>query len=694
MRFVKLTLLLILILPSWSTVHAQYVEKPGIRLVARATDRSVKLRWAPNHPTVWQLANKYGYTIERTLVTENDRFVTSREKKLLTTAPIRPAAQPLWEKLMDTNDYVAVAAQAIFGQTFELTNNQSTDVLTVINKAKELESRFSFAVFAADQSMDAAALSGLYFEDETIAPRNKYLYRIYTNIPKEVYIADTAFVFIGLQDYQPLPSPQDLRADFQDHHVTLSWNGELLNRIYNAYWVERSPDGKTFAKISSQPTVNAYPGERPKTDMVFKMDSLPQNNFRYYYRVRGINAFGETGPPSDTVSGVGRPLFAYSAAIGDHIISDSGKVTLNWTFPREGADLLHSFDLVRVDIKTKLSEKVASNLTRATRSVVDATPRSTNYYVIRAKDKFGRSNDSFPYLVQLEDSIPPPPPVGLEGWIDSVGHVFLKWEKTSEEDLLGYTVFRANFQSDEFIQISGPIRKQNEFVDTIRLNNLTERIYYKVTAMDKRFNPSGFSEILTLKKPDKIAPVVAVFTSITCDSIGISVSWKPSSSNDVVQHLLYRRRDIEKEWTLVKMMPLNDSLSAYQDTDVVHGEKYSYTIIAVDDSGLESTPAVPLNIRFVLREPFPPVAEVFHKIDKDKRMITLRWTYDQDNIEKFLIYKSVDDMPPRVYTSVEGAKRELVDHYLPTQKHVEYRIVVNFKTGEKTKLSIPFAIEM
>lgn len=684
----------ILLMITSAFAFGQYVENPGIRLIGRATERSIKLRWAPNNPTLWQLSNKYGYTIERTLVMENDRFSSSREKRILTPTPLRPSAQPLWEKLMDTNDYVAVAAQAIYGESFELTNNQSNDIVTIINKAKDQESRFSFAVFAADQSIDAAMLSALYFEDEAIAPNAKYLYRVYANIPKEIYTSDTAFVFVGLKDFQPLPSPPDLRADFQDHHVTLSWNGALLNRIYNAYWVERSSDGNLFSKITTQPVVNAYPGDRPKTDLVFKMDSLPENNIRYYYRVRGINAFGETGPPSDTVSGVGRALFAYSAAIRDHIISDSGHVTLNWTFPAEGNKLIHAFDLVRLDVKTKITTTVLRNLTAATRTIVDTSPRSTNYYVIRAIDKFGRSNNSFPYLVQLEDSIPPEPPVALEGWIDTVGHVYLSWQKAKEDDILGYSIYRSNFQSDEFVQISGKIRAANEFVDTIRLDNLSENIYYKVNAMDKRFNPSPFSAVLTLKKPDKIAPVVAVFTSIKCDSTTISLTWEPSSSHDVVQHLLYRKASGEGEWTLIKMITPRDSATAYSDGDVKHGIQYSYTIVAVDDSGLESPPAEPFSIRFVLREPYPPVVDAFHKLNKEKRTITVRWKYEHSNIEKFLIYKSVDDKPAQIFTSVEAHERELIDHYLPSQNKIEYRIVVNFRTGEKTRLSIPISVEM
>src|SRR5688572_31162632 len=54
-------------------------------------------------------------------------------------------------------------------------------------------------------------------------------------------------------------------------------------------------------------------------------------------------------------------------------------------------------------------------------------------------------------------------------------------------DLAGYHIYKSNFNSDEFVAIPGPIRTSNIYVDTIKLNNLTEKIHYKIQAVDKRF---------------------------------------------------------------------------------------------------------------------------------------------------------------------------------------------------------------
>lgn len=683
----------LLYLSTLSPASAQ--NEVAIKLQSRATKQSIRLRWAPNTPTVWHFANKYGYTIERITIAVNGQIQQNPVRTILTQTPIKPARQENWEAYIDSDDYVAISAQAIFGETFELSNNYVSDVVKVINKAEELESRFSFALFSADQSIKAAELSGLYFEDETVAGGTKYLYRIYANIPENIVKVDTGFVYTGLQDYVPLPKVRDVKAEFDDHMALISWDGALMHQTYNSFWVERSDDnGKTFHKTTDKPVINTYSGDKPRSKMIFKMDTLPSNDKTYYYRVLGINAFGEIGPPSDTASGSGRPKFDYTATISAHTITKEGDVILEWTFPSSGEPLLHSFDLLRLNLSTKATENVVKKIDKATRSITDTLPKSSNYYIVRVNDRYGRSTNSFPYLVQLEDSIPPSAPLDLTGRIDTLGRVFLNWKANAEEDMEGYHLYKSNFNSDEFIQIPGPIVKQNTYIDTIKLNNLTDKIYYKIQAVDKRFNRSEFSETLTLKKPDILPPVSPVFKSIKSDSLGIQLQWFKSDSEDVVEHLLYRRTENEAEWTLIKTIDITDTVNTFLDKDVEHQVSYAYTLLAVDDARLESNPCEPLSMRWISATPHPQIQEVFHSLDKTKKTVTVSWQYSQNDIDKFLIYKAINGQPLKLYKAMDGITRELKDSFGVSDTEVEYRIVAMFKNGERTKFSKALTIKI
>lgn len=663
-------------------------EKPGVKVQGRATQGTILLRWAPNTPTLWHFGNTYGYTIERYTMAVNNKLVDRPKKVILTNTPFKPAPQGQWERAMDDDDYVAVAAQAIFGETFELTDDYKSDIMQVVNKSRELESRFSFALFAADQSVAAAKLSGLYYEDQTVEPQTKYLYRIYANLPTNKVLADTGFVYIGIQDYQPLPQPVGLQAKFSDHQVLLSWNREIFENTYNSYWVERSDDDKkSFKKITKEPIINTSPGEKSNSPFVFKIDSLPDNNKEYHYRVLGINAFGEISPPSDTVSGSGKPVFGYSATITKGTVTREGYAEIEWSFPDQAAPLMQSFDLLRHDPVSKKHTEVLKGIDKNLRTVKDLSPQGTNYYVIRANDKYGRTNNSFPYLLQTEDSIPPLAPVEITGRIDTLGRVFISWKANTEEDLFGYNLYRANFSSDEFIQKPGPILLENQYIDTVNLNTLTEKIYYKLRAVDKRFNPSLFSTVLVLEKPDKIPPVPPVFKAIRSDSSGIVLAWNNSGSEDVMEHLLYRKAEYETEWTLIKTFTKTDSAATYRDRSVKHKVRYAYTLLAVDDDGLESVPATPLTIAYVANEPYPKIDNIFYIIDKEKKLITLSWKYEHELVDKFMIYRANNGQPMTLYKSVEAGVTELKDEYSLNDTKVEYRIVVGFKTGERTRWS-------
>lgn len=687
---VMITLLLVL----GSTSLFAQSDKASVKLKAKATRQSIKLRWAVNSPAAWHFANQYGYTIERVTLTENGQVLDEPKRIILNEVPLKPAAQEFWEGPMDDDDYVAVAAQAIFGETFEMTEDYSSDIMKVVNKARELESRFSFALFSADQSLKAAQLSGLYFEDETIAQHSKYLYRVYTNIPQHILEVDTAFVYIGLQDYKPLPKPVEVNAKFDDHMALISWNGALFEKVYNSFWVERSEDGKTFKKITEKPITNSYAGDKPASKLMFRVDSLPSNDQEYYYRVIGINAFGETSPPSDTVSGFGRPIFAYSAAISEHEITEEGQVRLQWSFPENGKSLLKSFDLLRVDQATKEEEVVQTNIDPFARAAVDKKPYTTNYYVVRAVDRYGRKNNSFPYLVQLEDSIPPAAPTGLIGRIDTLGRVHLSWAANTEKDLEGYKVFKSNFQSEQFIQVPGPILQTNSYVDTIKLNNLTEKIYYKVRAMDRRYNPSEFSVEVALEKPDLIPPVPPVFSEIKGDSLGVRISWQTSGSEDVARHMLYRKADNEQQWTLIKVVELTDTSKTYLDKTVKHRVTYAYTMLAVDDDLLESVPAVPLSIKWISSDPYPRVEQIFYKVKKEEKSVNISWVYNQKDVEKYLIYKAVNGQPVKLFKTVESDQTSLDDQLKVNDTSIEYRIVASFKSGERTRASKALIIKI
>ena len=63
--------------------------------------------------------------------------------------------------LMDRDNYAGIAAEAMYGESFELNAGEGNDVLRMFDVATEQQNRYSFALFAADMSADAARASAL-----------------------------------------------------------------------------------------------------------------------------------------------------------------------------------------------------------------------------------------------------------------------------------------------------------------------------------------------------------------------------------------------------------------------------------------------------------------------------------------------------------------------------------------------------
>ena len=267
-------------------LFAQNDSLPQIKVIGRALQDKVLLRWAPTTPLAWQIINKYGYTIERVTMTKKNKLVKDRKLEQLTTTPLLPWPEAKWESIVkdqqgNVDKYVAIAAQAIFGDSFELTENYSNDITTVIAKSQENEKRFTFALFSADQSLKVAEAMGLHYVDNNVVEDEKYLYRVYANVPNEIMALDTGFIYIGPPDYAELPRPYELHGDFEEKMVTLTWNRELFEQIYGNYEVQRSDNGKEFYGIDDLPFINTAPMDKPNPRLTKPADPPAKHAFSY-----------------------------------------------------------------------------------------------------------------------------------------------------------------------------------------------------------------------------------------------------------------------------------------------------------------------------------------------------------------------------------------------------------------------------
>lgn len=652
-----------------------------VKATGRAQKDRILIRWAVDNAGAWKHANRYGFKVTRFTVVRDNVMLDKPEEKEL--GVFKPAANALWEEWVQKDDYAAIIAQAIYGESFEITDDQG--ILSVVNKNQDAEQRFILSLYAADRSFQAAQLAGWGLIDTDVKVNEKYLYRINTGVPANKVAIDSAAVFIGLGDNYPLPSIDDISAFFTDKTVMLSWDYGGLKDYYNAYYVERSSDGKSFYSVTKDPVTKMTESENKKMpERMHYVDTLGLNNVTYYYRVIGVTPFGEKGPPSKVVFGAGKKTLAFVPHITSSIVDDEGRLQLAWEFDEAGNTLISGFTVNQSETESGTFERVM-NASVFDRSAVVSRLFATNYFTVTALAIDGESRTSFPVLVQPVDTLPPSPPTGLKVVIDTTGVARLAWSKNTEQDILGYRVLRSYIKGGEFTPLTDSVLEQNNFTDTLSMRMMNRKIYYTVHALDKRYNQSDKAPVVLALKPDVIPPASPVFIQCEVKDYKVRLAWKDSHDEDVAAHILYRRMDNEKDWKLIQRFK-SQTPGEYMDGDVKRGHFYAYILISKDSSNLESQPAGPVTIK-VSGNPADIDVKMFNSyVDRNNRYIELFWTDDVPNVEEYHLYRQQKNGVASLWRIAEATQKRIVDESPEINTEYTYGIKVVTRTGEMSRV--------
>lgn len=621
-------------------ICAQKENIHQMQMLARPTHDSIILRWAPATYELWLWTNKYGYTLTRSTLVKDGKYVKSKKTVNLVKSPFKPCELNDWESLVETNGYAGVAAQAIFGDTFELSSNKgNASMIDIVNKATEQESRYGFALYSADMSLAVAKKSALCFVDKNVKKGEKYIYKIFPAKLPDNFRTDTAYYFTGVDEYIPLPAPIDVKAEASDKIITLTWDRELQSRLFNSFWIEKSDDnGKSFKRINNLPLVNTTPEGFDDSPFNFLIDSLANNNTEYQYRVIGISIFGEVSPPSDIVKVKGVSKITTSPILKAKTSTNGKSVILNWEFINKKNEIINGFKILRSGKYASGFKILKDSISLVQKQFVDKNPLSTGYYRIQAYNKGSVGPYNMPIMQQVIDSFPPAKPIGISAKADTTGNVILSWIPNKEKDIFAYRIYRANAKHEEFSQITKEAHKKTRYTDKINLKTLTKKVFYKIIAIDSVMNQSVFSDVFELERPDIVPPASPVITGIVSSTTGLEFSWFESPSPDVEKLIVYRNTFGEREWKLIKMLPPKGK-NKYTDTLVNANISYRYIMIAVDKAGNESKPSPSVAKKYLSSAKIKYWITPKVSFNKKNKILKLSWTPPQYQVKKYLIYR-------------------------------------------------------
>lgn len=668
-------------------------QQAGHRLVALANPRydSIVIRWAPVSEVAWQTGNRHGYYIDRFVVARDGKAVelTGQAPTRLNAAALRPLPEVEMEALAVSNDRVALVKEAIWSKDFQLSSPEKS-LGDFITQKGESDMRFGFALLACDLSPLAARAAALRFVDRSVKKNERYAYKISVAQQPKGATIEPGLCVTSLQEPLRLSPPREFTVQWADSLAVLQWLSQLDKGVYTAYVVERSLDGKKFQPVTDLPVI--YAGEKPDQPYSYFKDSLADNETTYYYRVKGLTPFGEAGPYS--VVAQGRGAIAYEKPFIDSVATiDNKKVYLQWRLASVLKQKTQSIVITRAGKAEGPYKEVSPVLDRQTNSWTDDKPVADGYYRLKIKTADGRIVYSLPQLGQVVDTEPPVMPVGVKGMIDSVGVVRLEWQANTETDLQGYRVFRSNAAHEEFAEITQRIVKRNRFTDTVPMHTLSEKVLYRIVAVDKTFNPSEYSDTCTLTRPDKIAPAAPLFTlGRMQDTVpGILLQWRRSQSEDVVRQTLYRVQPQAGSGNRERLLlDSTNSLHEWLDTTVRAGGTYYYEVIAYDEAGNQAK----ARSGDILYETGwrAAIKDITAAANREKKVIQVGWKY-KEAVANYYVYRSVNDQPWLLFRKLTGTQQGVTDDEIRIGNRYAYKIKATWKEGKTTMMSKPVAVD-
>lgn len=648
--------------------------------MGRAFGDSVVVRWAPHSIILYRDINRNGgYILTRRSLQPNGRLQVDFQKD------IKAWTLDEWKQRVPRTDSIAGACvQLMYGKSSILKSAKDPVTLDKLMQQKSQdEFQLMFLLLLADENLRHAEGMGLGYVDRSVKKGTQYFYYLTPKYDGRLLSVESQKVLVMNDGHYRRPQMPDVRAEQFDRAVKLIWDRQVSEQLFSAYYVERSLDGgRTFKRLNRLP-YNQAP-VHSEQQIYSYVDSIQRNYIKYQYRVVGISPFAERSTPSPVLTAQGidlTPPIGVKNVKATHM--GGSKVRLTWEQPGQSPDFAGYIIARGTDENSPLTPLVKQPLGKAAREYIDETanPYEKAFYKVMAIDTARNVNPSLPAFCIFKDVKGPAKPKNLQGYIDTTGFVRVIWDPNAEPDLLGYAVLMANQADHIFTVRTSSYLPTSVFDDQTTLQTLSKKLYYRVIAYDKNYNPSPPSDILELARPDKVPPTSPVINGYTASDTAIQIRWVASISEDVREQILFKRRAITENWRQVSK--LNPTQTAYTDQDVKADTDYSYMLIAVDSAGLRSPESFPLNTSTLQIIP-RPVQQLTAKIGVNGSSVTLNWKHP-DQYARYIIYRSSIPNPLHSYNAV-NREQTFTDKAVQKGQY-EYAVKVIYQDGRESGLS-------
>ena len=651
---------------------SEILSDQKVKIIAKHREDSIVLRWAPADAGWWFYGINEGYRISRRDINAPERAGYDIIAEL-----ILPWSEEKMENhfLEDqTREEIIVPLQTIH-RDWENTHFDG-NLLEAEEKRSYFEQRYQMDLLASDLHSFVADASGLRYVDKNIDPQKQYAYRV-------EFVRDTTQFdhVIAFKDFYQ-DHPIIFEAEEMEEVIKIRWEKKGNNKKYTSYFVERSADGENFTRLNDLPYTHGLSDHFAERKFNVFADSV-ENYKPFYYRIVGIDAFGDESTPSNIVLAKGRDRTPPAVEkITTSLDEQSGTVMINWDHP-DMREIMHAL-IYKSDVvdRTKVVYKSENNFEK---TIVDSEVKEgvSDYYLVLV-DTAGNVAQSVKSTVYVKDITPPVAPEGLKSEVDTTGLITLSWDQGPDQDIIGYFVYSADHKGKNFIKLNQEKHPMRVYVDSVNAHQLTQFRYYKVAAVDKGGNIGPYSDVLEVRRPDKVPPAPALFYNYKVDTAGIFLGITPSSSRDVVRHVLYRTEEHGQQQE-IKVFT-DDMQPIYWDKNLKSNTKYTYQLVAVDHGGLMSSTehSTMMLTSYDMRVSYRP--EISLSTMENGISVTVINTIPGDDY-RIEIFRAIDGSKYKPIKYLDGTLSfEDVLQNKDNEQTVKYRGRILYRDGKRSKI--------
>ncbi|RZV14937.1 fibronectin type III domain-containing protein [Aliarcobacter butzleri] len=160
--------------------------------------------------------------------------------------------------------------------------------------------------------------------------------------------------------------------------------------------------------------------------------------------------------------------------------------------------------------------------------------------------------------------------------------IFLTWSPSQNQDIIGYDIYRSSYSSFGFSKVTNVNSTTTEYTDSVDDDGRT--YYYRIIAVDKD-NLESADNITATKGMSLPKPIRPTITSAQIQG-SVNLSWQAGDNRAVSYNVV---KKIKQNFFQYKTVIFNNiSGTSFNDSDIVSGVDYKYSVQAVDEFGLVS----------------------------------------------------------------------------------------------------------